>query len=171
MTLKRLFCNCRGFALAVPLLAAFAFVYWQQPAAGADPAATNALIGTCVDAERAANRSGRACIGRVTNPCKAKTENSHRDDKMECDEREFVLWSQLVQREYAALETLLEPNKRETLRNSQALWVKYQSDDCRVPYVLFSKDKAEFAGPACTIEIKAARALQLRAWRDALGSL
>ncbi len=76
-----------------------------------------------------------------------------------------------MQREYTALETLLEPKKRETLRNSQALWVKYQSDDCRVPYVLFSKDKAEFAGPACTIELKAARALQLRAWRDALGSL
>lgn len=167
--LKRFFsCNCRGFALAIPVLGAFALAYWFQPVHSADPDATNAMIGTCVDRERAAGRSGRACIGRISGPCKASPENIHRDDKMQCDEREFVLWSQLVQKELAALEKLLSPEQLEKLRQSQSLWIKYQSDDCRLPYVFFSQGEAEISGPSCTIELKAARALQLRAWRDAL---
>lgn len=165
---KRALCNCRGFSLAVPLIATFAFAYWLQPAISGDPNVTNAIIHSCVDAERTAGRSGRSCIGRVTGPCKAKPDNDHREDKKECDEREFVLWSQLVQNELSALEKQLKPEQLEKLRHSQDLWIKYQSEDCRVPYVLFSQEMAESSGPACTIEVKAARALQLRAWRDAL---
>lgn len=166
--LKATICNCRGFALAVPLIAALAYGYWLQPARGGSPEETNAILHECVDAERAAGRSGRDCIGKVTGPCKARPENAHREDRMECDEREFVLWSLLLDKEFSALEKQLDPRQREKLRQSQALWVEYQSDDCRLPYVLFSRDMAESAGPACTIELKAARALQLRAWRDAL---
>lgn len=166
--LKRALCNCRGFSLAVPLLATFAYVYWLQPAISSDPNVTNAIIHTCVDAERAAGRNGRACIGRVTGPCKAKPENAYREDKIECDEREFVLWSQLVQKEFAALEIQLKPEQQDKLQLSQNLWIKYQSVNCRIPYILFTQKKAEFSGPACTIEVKAARALQLRSWRDAL---
>lgn len=167
---KNAICNCRGFSLAVPLLATFAYVYWQQPAIGSNPDVTNAIIHNCVDAERSAGRSGRVCIGRVAVPCKAKPANAHREDKIECDEREFVLWSQLVQKEYAALTKQLKPAQQDTLRNSQDIWIKYQSDNCRVPYALFTEKVAEFSGPACTIEVKAARALQLRAWRDVLNS-
>lgn len=160
--------KCRGFAPAVLCIVALAFAIWPQPARGVSPQATNAILHQCVDAERAAGHSGRACIGKVTGPCKARPENAHREDQMECDEREFVLWSQLLQKEFFALEKRLNPQQREKLRRSQALWIKYQSDDCRLPYVLFSQERAESAGPACTIELKAARALQLRAWRDAL---
>ena len=166
--LKISFCKCRGFALAVPFIAALAYATWLQPARSVSPEATNAVLHQCVDAERATGRSGRSCIGKVTGPCKARSENAHRDDKMECDEREFVLWSQLLQKEFAALEKQLNPQQREKLRHSQELWVKYQSEDCRLPYILFSRETAESTGPACTIELKAARALQLRAWRDAL---
>ncbi len=165
---KRTLCKCRGFSIAVPLIAAFAYAYWLEPAISGDPNATNAIIHSCVDSERSAARSGRACIGRVTAPCKAKPGNAHRDDKMECDEREFVLWSQLVQKEFAALHNQLKPAQQVKLQQSQNLWIKYQSEDCRIPYILFAQDRAEFVGPACTIEVKAARALQLRAWRDAL---
>ena len=166
--LKLVPCNCRGFALAVPFLAAMAYAYWMQPATSGDPNATNAIIHTCVDAERAAGRSGRACIGRVNGPCKARPENTHRNDKTECDEREFVLWSQLQQKEFSALMAALAPDQQKKLQAVQDFWVRYQSDDCRLPYSLFSKDKADVMGPACTIELKAARALQLRAWRDAV---
>jgi len=160
--------NCRGFALAVPVLATLAYAYWLQPANSINPDVTNAILEKCVDTERAAGRSGRVCIGKVTEPCKAKAENAHRDDKIECDEREFVLWNLLLQKETAALEKHLDPQQRRTFRQAQDLWVKYQSDDCRLPYVLFSQERAKFIGQACTIELKAARALQLRAWRDAL---
>ena len=165
---KSVFCKCRGFSLAVPVLATLAYAYWLQPAIGGDPDATNALLGKCVDRERAAGRSGRACIGKVTEPCKAMAENDNREDRIECDEREFVLWALLLKKEFAALEKRLDPRQREKLQQTQGLWVKYQSEDCRVPYILFSRERAEFAGPACTIELKAARTLQLRAWRDAL---
>ncbi len=166
--IARVVCNCRGFAMAVPVIAALVYMVWQQPAISGNPDVTNAIIHTCVDAERAAARSGRACIGRVTAPCKARPENAHRDDKVECDEREFVLWSQLVQKEFAALGKQLKPFQQEKLQISQDLWIKFQSEDCRLPYVLFTREIAEFSGPACTIEVKASRALQLRTWRDAL---
>ena len=81
MSPKHAMCKCRGFSLAVPLLVAFAFAFWQSPASGSDPDATNALIATCVDAERVFGRSGRDCIGRVTGPCKARADNAHRDDQ------------------------------------------------------------------------------------------
>lgn len=165
---KLAFITSRGFSLAVPMLAMLAYAYWLQPANSVDPDVTNAILQECVDAERIAGRSGRMCIGKVTQPCKAKAENAHREDRIECDEREFVLWSLMLRKEFAALEKALDPDQREKLRQSQELWIRYQSSDCRLPYVLFSRDKAEFSGPACTIELKAARALQLRAWRDAL---
>ena len=161
-------CNCRGFAMALPFFAAMAYGYWTQPAQSSDPDVTNAMIESCVNTERTAGRSGRACIGRVNGPCKAKPENAHSDDKTECDEREFVLWSQLQQKEFTALKTALAPEQQMKLQAAQDLWVKYQSDDCRLPYTFFSKDKADVMGAACTIELKAARALQLRAWRDAV---
>ncbi|MDA7946288.1 MAG: lysozyme inhibitor LprI family protein [Hyphomicrobiaceae bacterium] len=169
--MKRAICGCLRFSRAVSLVMVVLFVAWQNPAAGADPDTTNAIISTCVDGERASGRDGRACIGRVTGPCKAKSDNAYREDQMECDEREFVLWSQLVQKEYGLLKKLLTAEQREALQNSQSLWVRYQSDDCRLPYAFFAKDMADFAGPACTIKLKASRVLQLRAWRDALGKL
>ena len=140
--------RCRGFSLAVPVLATLAYAYWLQPANSVDPNVTNTILQKCVDTERAAGRSGRVCIGKVTEPCKARAENPHRDDKIECDEREFVLWSLLLRKEVAALEKRLDSQQREKFRLSQDLWLKYQSDDCRLPYALFSKEKAEVAGPA-----------------------
>ncbi len=160
--------TCRGFALAVPLAAVFTYAFLTQSVNSANPDQTNAKIYQCVDAERGAGHDGRACIGRVTMPCKSNPANAHKDDQMECDEREFVLWSQLVQKEFAALERLLDLDQRDKLRKSQDLWIEYQSTDCRLPYALFKAEKAAAAGPACTIELKAARALQLRSWRDAL---
>ncbi len=161
-------CNCRGFAMAIPFLGAMAYSYWVLPANSGNPDTTNALIHNCVEAERDAGRSGRKCIGKVTNACKAKTENAHKDDKAECDEREFVLWSLHQKKEFSALKAVLSPEQQNKLQTSQDLWVIYQTDDCRLPYTLFSKDQADVMGPACTIELKAARALQLRAWRDAV---
>jgi len=159
---------CRGFSLFLPVTLAVVYFYWVKSANSADPNETNALISACVSSERAAGRSGRACIGRVTVPCKAKLENAHIEDKIECDEREFVLWSLLVHKELAALEKRLQPEQRKKLQAAHELWIAYQSADCRFPYAIFKESKAVAAGPACTIELKASRALQLRAWRDAL---
>ena len=150
------------------ILAGLAAMALFAGASRAGPAETNARLAACVDAERAAGRSGRACIGRVTGPCRRDPGNAHREDQMECDEREFVLWSQLVQKEMAALEALLNAEQRKKLRRTQDLWIAYQSADCRLPYALFAISQAERAGPACTIDVKATRALQLRAWREAL---
>ncbi len=164
-------CNkftCRGFALALPMVLAFTYAFLTQDANSANPDKTNAMIHQCVDAEFGSGHDGRACIGRVTGPCKSDPANAHNDDQMQCDEREFVLWSQLVQKEFAALEGMLDLERRDKLRKSQDLWIAYQSTDCRLPYALFKADKAAAAGPACTIELKAARALQLRAWREVL---
>jgi len=165
---KRFSFTCRGFALAVPLAAVFTYALLTQNVNSANPDVTNAKLHQCVDSERGAGQDGRACIGRVTIPCKSNPANAHKDDQMECDEREFVLWSQLVQKEFAALDRLLDFDQRNKLRRSQDLWIEYQSTDCRLPYALFKADKAATAGPACTIELKAARALQLRSWREAL---
>ncbi len=160
----------RLFLLVAALAAALTGLTWlSSRALAGDPDRTNAVLRDCVDAERVAGRSGRACIGRVTEPCKREPGNAHRQDQMECDEREFVLWSQLVHKELAALAALLDAAQRAKLRQAQDRWIAYQSADCRLPYALFATDRAERIGPACTIALKAARALQLRAWREALG--
>jgi len=159
---------CRGFAFLMAVAAVFGYLAWSGVADSVTPDETNALIGACLDSERAAGRTGRSCIGRVTNPCKARAENAHVDDQLECDEREFVLWSQLLQKELARLEALLKPDQRQKLKASHAMWTDYQSAECRLPYAFFPRSEAIFEGPACTIELKAARALQLRAWRDML---
>ena len=163
--------TCRGFALAVPVAVVLAYAWWVGPAAGTGtPEETNARIAACVDSERKAGKSGRACIGIVTNSCKAKPDNSHVDDQMECDEREFTLWNLLLKNELAQLEKRLDNEQRQKLQQSQEMWTAYQSADCRLPYAFFDRKHAEFDGPACTIELKASRALQLRGWRDALAS-
>lgn len=165
---KYLSFTCRGFSFFAPIAVLLGYLYWVDAVDGANPERTNALLGECVDAERAAGRFGRACIGRVTTPCKQNPANAHIDDQMECDEREFVLWSQLLQKELAKLESGLKPDQRKELQSAHAMWIEYQSADCRLPYAFFSQDRAAREGPACTIDLKASRALQLRAWRDML---
>lgn len=159
---------CRGFALLVPILALMVYLLWTGAARSGDPSVTNALIDNCVDVERKTGRGGLACVGRVQVPCKADPDNAHKDDQMECDEREFVLWNRLMVQELRALRGALAEKKKAKLRQTQDLWDKFHNANCRLPYALFKQDKAAFAGPACSIDLLAARAIQLRDWREAL---
>ena len=159
---------CRGFALLVPVLALMAYLWWTGTARSGDPSVTNALIDTCVAIERKTGRNGLACVGRVLVPCKADPDNAHKEDQMECDEREFVLWNRLMVQELRALRAKLSEEKKAKLRETQGLWDKFHTANCRLPYALFEGDKADFAGPACSIDLLAARAIQLRDWREAL---
>jgi len=129
---------------------------------------TNAMIGECVDRERAAGRSGHACIGRLSAQCKARPDNAHRADKMECNEREYVLWALLAENELKRLSAALGAAQRAALKKTQELWLSYIAEECRLPYVLFGQEQGSEWGPACSIRHNAARALELRAWRDAL---
>lgn len=162
---------CRGFSLLVPLVAVFAYVFLVKGAGGVDPNKTNALIRDCVEAERAAGRDGRACIGRIATPCKQDPDNVHKEDQMECDEREFTMWDLLMDAEFEALQaTLDDTGAKVKLQETQDLWRAYHKADCRLPYALFERPRAQALGPACTIALTAARAIELRTWREALAA-
>ncbi|MCG8561694.1 MAG: hypothetical protein MI824_17995 [Hyphomicrobiales bacterium] len=127
---------CRGFALLVPVLALMIYLWWVGTARSGDPSVTNALIDTCVDIERGTGRNGLACVGRVLVPCKADPDNAHKADQMECDEREYVLWSRLMVQELKALGAKLSAEKKAKLRETQGLWDRFHTANCQLPAAL-----------------------------------
>jgi len=82
-----------GFlALAVAL----ATLASQKPALADDAATINA----CLEKERAANRSGRDCIGRVSDPCLKLSGNETTQGMVECVDSETKVWDNLLNADY-----------------------------------------------------------------------
>ncbi len=174
---------CRGFAMALPMAVLFGYYAWlvsagpDAPRADAAPRTdaakadrSNAVIATCVDAERAAGRSGAACIGRFYGPCQARPDMQAPAEQSECLEREFVLWRRVMgEAKAAVLERLASPAKAAKLQEAQTLWAAFHAKDCRLPYHLLDREAgAEALGLKCSIDRTARRALQLRDWLDRL---
>ena len=132
-------------------------------------AATDDPVVACVSQADDGLAAQTVCISQVAKACLADPTNTALDEKIECVQREFVLWDRMMKREYAVLHKALQGKPAERLQQTQKLWVAYQKKDCRIPYALFTGEKAALGGPWCSVNEFALRAIGLRAWRRELG--
>lgn len=145
------------FALLTALLAPSA------PATAADTAAIKA----CLAAERTAERDGRACIGRTSDPCLETPGNESTMSMVACISAETEAWDEILNADYNGLLGALNEKAQESVRKAQRAWIALRDADCAVPYEIFEGGTMALPiGAQCGLERTAARVLQLRLWRQ-----
>lgn len=133
---------------------------------------SNATIERCVHEEFQAQRDGTACIGQFAEPCRARNDVQSNEERIECIERELVLWSKLLRSEYRELFALLDDGAtRARLKWAQRLWADFHKTNCRLPYRLYRMEEiSRPIGTFCSLKLTAYRTLELRTWREGMSS-
>jgi uncharacterized protein YecT (DUF1311 family) len=135
------------------------------PAAQAeDP---KAVITTCLDAARVANKSGRDCIGKISDPCLEGGGAESTTAMVECMHRETEIWDGLLNADYDALLKGVPAPAAASIRQAQRAWIALRDADCKVPYDIFEGGTiARIDGASCLLNHTGERVLQVRVWRQ-----
>jgi uncharacterized protein YecT (DUF1311 family) len=129
------------------------------PSAAADDAGT---IAACLEAERTAQRDGRGCIGRISNPCMQEPGGETTAGMKICTNREVEVWDAQLNAEYQELLGVLQGKSAEKIRAAQRAWIEMRDGDCTLPYETFEGGTiAGVIAGNCMLDHTATRALQL----------
>jgi uncharacterized protein YecT (DUF1311 family) len=132
--------------------------------AAADDAGT---IKACLKTEHDANRGGRDCIGRVSDPCLQQPDKGSTSSMAECVDTETKIWDDLLNADYQRLLGSLEGTAAASVREAQRAWIALRDADCKVPYDIFDGGSmSRLDGASCVLDHTATRDLRLRAWYD-----
>ena len=149
-------------AAAMPGSVAFAAAEDDKATLAAD----TETIKACLAAEHKANHDGRACIGRLSDPCEEKSGGSTMS-MLACENKEIDVWDGLLNQEYKKLLAALEDKPAEQVRAAQRLWVKLRDADCQVPDAIYDGGTMSIPIAAqCVLKRTAWRTLQMRDWWD-----
>jgi uncharacterized protein YecT (DUF1311 family) len=130
------------------------------PPARADDAGT---IASCLEAERAAQRDGHACIGKLSKPCIDAPGGETTVGMIQCTDRESKVWDGLLNAEYKRLLGNLEGKSAERVRAAQRAWIEMRDGDCGLSYETFEGGSiAGVIAAGCMRDRTATRALQLQ---------
>lgn len=138
--------------------------------AQSSPPATPPSIAQCLESERKADKDGKACIGKVSDPCLDTEKGGSTQGSVACIRSELAEWDRLLNSEYRTLLTLLKPKVAQSIREAQRQWVKLRTLDCQQPYVLL--EGGTMAQPMmafCELDTTARRVIMLRGWRELAG--
>jgi uncharacterized protein YecT (DUF1311 family) len=150
--------NPAGPLAAAVLLAMLAFM---MPAAAEDAATINA----CLETEQAANRSGRDCIGRISDHCLQLPGNESTSGMVQCVDGETTVWDALLNADYQRVLGALADKAADSVRQAERAWIAARDADCRVPYDIYEGGSmARLDAANCMLDHTAERVLQLRDW-------
>jgi uncharacterized protein YecT (DUF1311 family) len=140
------------------------------PARADDPAAKDvAAIGDCLHKQE--NKKGgtsqeaeeAACLMTVAKPCMGGDEANARDrPKMDCLDRERLVWDKIVNDSYKTLTNALDPDQQAKLREMQRSWIQTRDLTCRFWYDYFQGTMANPMIAYCNNRETARRAIFLR---------
>jgi uncharacterized protein YecT (DUF1311 family) len=143
-----------------------AAVLAPKPAAAAD----TETITACIAAERTANRDGRACIGRISDPCLEGSGSGSTQSMVECLDGETKIWDGVLNADYQSLLKSLAKPAADSVRAAQRAWIAARDADCKVPYDLYEGGTiARIDSASCALDHTASRVLQLRIWGQMAG--
>jgi uncharacterized protein YecT (DUF1311 family) len=132
--------------------------------AAADDAAT---INACLKKEHDAARSGRDCIGRISDPCLRQPGHESTTGMVECVDTETKVWDDLLNADYQRLLGALGDKAAESVRQAERAWIALRDADCGVPYEIYEGGTmARLDGANCVLEHTADRVLRLRTWYE-----
>jgi uncharacterized protein YecT (DUF1311 family) len=108
--------NPAGPLAAAVLVAMLAFI----PPAAADDVAT---INACLKTEHDANRSGRDCIGRISDHCLQLPGNESTTSMVQCVDTEADVWDGLLNGDYQRLLGALGDKAADSVRQAERAWI------------------------------------------------
>lgn len=150
---------------AVFLIAALTATFVALPPAVAEDAGT---ISACLEAERAADREGHSCIGRISKPCMEEPGGETTAGMKMCTNDEVEAWDAQLNAEYQRLLAMLQGKSAEKMRKAQRAWITMRDGDCSLPYQTFEGGTiAGVIAGNCLLDHTATRALQLYDLRTA----
>jgi uncharacterized protein YecT (DUF1311 family) len=138
-------------------------MFAQMPPAAADDAGT---ITSCLTAEMKAKHDGRACIGRISDPCLQGSGAETTTGMVECMDREIKVWDDLLNADYQRLLKAVPAAAAASVREAQRAWIALRDADCKVPYDIYEGGTmARIDSASCLLAHTGERVLQLRIWR------
>lgn len=150
-----------AWALAAPALA-------QEADQAALSAKDRTTIETCLAGQQTLHNR-RACIGRVSGPCRDTPDGSSTMGMMACFDRENTAWDALLNRAYREAMAAFDEGGKAYLKGVQHTWLKFRAQACEWPGRVYPG--GTIGGPLsgeCSMEQTALRALDLMEIRDAL---
>lgn len=153
-------CNKAGLFAAAVVVASLVSL---GPAV-ADEVAT---INACLATEHTANRSGRDCIGRMSDHCLQLPGNDSTTSMVQCVDAETNVWDGLLNADYQRLLGTLGDKAAESVRQAERAWIAARDADCKVPYDIYEGGSMSRLNSAnCVLDHTAERVLQLRVWHE-----
>lgn len=121
-----------------------------------------ATINKCLDDEAAAARDGSACIGRISEDCLAKGDDTTIAMRR-CIGFELEAWDGLLNADYQKLMASLDTEAKKTsLRDAQRLWNRFVASFCPLAYEFNQGTMFLVTGDQCMMEMTARQDLELR---------
>lgn len=149
--------------LALALLVAGPLPARAEAAAAKDVAA----IGDCLrkqDKKQGSQETDEAaCLMAVAKPCMGGDETAVNDRrKIDCLDRERLVWDQIVNESYKAMMNALDPDQQVKLREMQRSWIQTRDLTCAFWYDYFQGTMANPMIAYCNNRETARRAIFLR---------
>jgi uncharacterized protein YecT (DUF1311 family) len=124
------------------------------------------MLTACLETESKAGRDGRACIGRISDPCLKGSNAETTTGMVECLDGETAVWDKILNADYENLLKVVPEGATKSVRAAQRAWIALRDADCAVPYDIFEGGTiARIDGASCVQNHTATRVLQLRIWR------
>jgi uncharacterized protein YecT (DUF1311 family) len=130
----------------------------QKPVENEAPGPAGRLAG----AAKEAATSYESCVGAVTIPCQQEPGGSSTLGMIACNEREWAVWDERLNRLYKQALKDAEPKLAKALRETQRAWLQWRDKSCKLPGL--ENEGGSIVGPlytACMLDATARQALRL----------
>jgi uncharacterized protein YecT (DUF1311 family) len=121
-----------------------------------------AKIASCLEDEAQSNRDGTGCIGRISEACLEKRDDTTIDMR-ECINFERIAWDKMLNDDYRNLMASLDAEtKKEKLRDAQRNWNKFVDSFCPLAYEFNQGTMFLITRDQCVMEMTARQDLELK---------
>lgn len=131
----------------------------QKPVEDEAPGPAGRLAG----AAKGAATQAESCIGAVTIPCQQQPGGSSTHGMIECNNREWAVWDERLNRTYSQSFDGAEPKLARALRETQRAWLQWREKSCKLPAI--DNEGGSIVGPlytGCMLHATARQALWLQ---------
>jgi uncharacterized protein YecT (DUF1311 family) len=131
----------------------------QGPVEDEAPGPAGRLAGAAKDATTQAE----SCIGAVTIACQQQPGGSSTHAMIECNNREWAVWDERLNRAYSEALKGAEPKLATALREAQRAWLQWREKSCKLPAI--DNEGGSIVGPlytGCMLYATARQALWLQ---------
>ena len=116
----------------------------QRPVEDEAPGPAGRLAGAAKDAATQAE----SCIGAVTIPCQQQPGGSSTHGMIECNNREWAVWDERLNRTYSEALKGAERKLATALREAQRAWLQWREKSCKLPSI--DNEGGSIVGPLYT---------------------